>query len=85
MPPPHRPGQAAAVGATPSQSAGPEMVTHGREINVPGIEISGGWKNAFRQKNKRGLENPARLTQNKRGMENVFEQKIRGGWKVVLA
>ena len=59
------------------------------------MEIRGGWKNAFEQKNKVGMKNPARLNPNKGGLENrarlnqnkggwknAFEQKIRGGLEI---
>ena len=36
------------------------------------MEIRGGWKNAFEQKKKRGMENLARLNHNNEGMENIL-------------
>ena len=52
---------------------------HGYEIIHPGMEIRGGWKNAPEQKNKGGMENPARLNPNKRGLGKSLRTKNKRG------
>ena len=53
------------------RGAGQPYLTHPCRLRVPRMGIRGGWKKSFGHKIRGGLENPARLNQNKRGLENL--------------